>query len=637
MKWRSKRNIKDQLPFDGIDGSEEVLSQGIVTKHDLVAPDALVLRPGYLQIGEQGYAKTLLITGYPREVEAGWLSSLYAFPGNIRVSCYIEPIDSRQSVGQLTRQMRYHQASLMVDQKRGKITDPYLEAAMMDATNLRDGLARGDVKIFQYHLHITVFAYSEDELERTTRLLEAELESKMMDYRRTTLEHDLGFKTTLPLGQMLLPRARNMDSFSISTAFPFLSSELTHDQGEIWGVNKLNNSIVLLDRFSYMNAHTTTIAASGAGKSYWLKQLLTQSRFRDIGGIIIDPSDKEYERWANTFDGTYIRLGVSSTDRINPFEITLPKELGGVDKGWKPVTEKVDYLKSMLDVMLDGLNAEEKAILDAILYLVYEKYGLTDDWTSLIHASGGSEDLKDRLGFRQMTMKQMPTLSDLLELIEEQEATKSLADRLRPHVTGSLQIFNGQTNVNLDRDLVIFDVHELVNAKGNLAPTAYFILTEFISRTLSQIRKKRVVAIDEAHFLFQHPDTALFVERLFRVARKLGAGISLITQSIHDFLDAPGAKQAMVCLQNSSLVFLMKQQNLQVVETLKDVFQLSDAEKYFLLHAARGEGILLAGSDRVALKVEVPECLHRLITTDPFEMAEMSEEQRQKVNSQVSV
>lgn len=611
------------------------LERGILTKQDLVAPESLDLsQPGYIQIGENSFCRTLMVTGYPREVEPGWLSSMYAFPANIRIATYIEPIDAKASVQELSRQMRYHQASLLADAKRGRVPDPFVEAALHDATELRDALARGDAKVFQHHMHITLFASSLEGLNRTTQLIEAELESKLMESRRTTFEQDRGFKTTLPLGRVLLPRARNMDSFSLSTTFPFLSSELTHDMGEIWGVNKLNNSIVLLDRFSYMSAHTTTIAASGAGKSYWLKQLLTQSRFRGIGGIIIDPSDREYYRFAKTFGGTYIRLGISSPDQINPFDIVVPKNLKNLaDAEKKPVTQKVDYLKSLLDVMLEGLTIQEKALLDKVLYEVYRQKGMTDDWQSILEPDSmtGLEEGGLVFSMKPKT-KEMPTLADLLTLLENDPVTEDLANRLRPYVTGSLQIFNGQTNVNLENDLVVFDVHEIVShSKGNLASTAYFILTEFIMQKLRQSRKQRVVAIDEAHFLFRHLQTAQFIEALFRIARKLGAGISLITQSINDFLDADGAKQAMVCLQNSSLVFLMKQQTMQAVDKLQEVFRLSDAEKYFLVNADRGEGILLAGNQRVALKVEVPDSLHRIITTDPTELAQIEAEEAQLV------
>jgi conjugal transfer ATP-binding protein TraC len=631
-----RRKGKPSISFNVVDeGETRHLERGMLTKQDLVAPESIDLsQPGYIQIGENSFCRTLVVTGYPREVEPGWLSGVYAFPANIRIGTYVEPIDAKGSVQELSRQMRYHQASLLADAKRGRVPDPYTEAALHDATELRDALARGDAKVFQHHMYITVFVTSLEELNHTTQLIEAELESKLMESRRTTFEQDRGFKTTLPLGRVLLPRARNMDSFSLSTTFPFLSSELTHDNGEIWGINKLNNSIVLLDRFSYMSAHTTTIAASGAGKSYWLKQLLTQSRFQGIGGIIIDPSDREYYRFTKTFGGTYIRLGISSPDRINPFDIVIPKNVKNVaDDEKKPVTQKVDYLKSLLEVMLEGLTVQEKALLDDALYEVYRQKGMKDDWESILDP-GSLAGLQDGgLVFSlKPKMKEMPTLADLLELLEADPTTEDLANRLRPYVTGSLQIFNGQTNVDLENDLVVFDVHEIVShSKGNLAPTAYFILTEFIMQKLRQSRKQRVVAIDEAHFLFRYLQTAQFVEALFRIARKLGAGISLITQSINDFLDSAGSKQAMVCLQNSSLVFLMKQQTMQAVDKLQEVFHLSDAEKYFLANADRGEGILLAGNQRVALKVEVPESLHRIITTDPVELARMEEEETQMV------
>jgi type IV secretory pathway VirB4 component len=389
---------------------------------------------------------------------------------------------------------------------------------------------------------------------------------------------------------------------------PFLSSELVHPEGEIWGVNRLNNSIVLVDRFSYVNAHTVTIAASGAGKSYWLKSILTQARFRDIGAIVLDPSDREYQGWCTAFQGQYVRLGPASADRINPLDVSSTDLMADP----RALTSKVDFVRGLCEVMLGGLNARERAVVDAALYATYLRRGYADD------------DEPGRAAGAVDAERVPPTMADLAVELRASAAGRGIADRLRPFTEGSLRIFAGPTTVDLMADLIVFDVHEVVAYERALAPAAYFVLAEFILRRLRQRRRRTFVAIDEAHYLLRHPTTARFVESLFRTGRKLGAGVSLITQSLGDLLgggDRDAERSARACLANAAVTFLMRQQNTREADELAAVYRLSRAEADLLRSARRGEGIVIAGDQHIALRVEVPPELHGLITTDPDEVA----------------
>jgi conjugal transfer ATP-binding protein TraC len=578
------------------------LAAGATTLPDLLGPESLSVLPDRLDLGGR-LARTLVVVGYPRFVEPGWLAPLYAFAGDLRIASHIEPVATTQAMAELGRHVQDLRASLIRSERAAADRDPYTEAALEDAEGLRAGLARSETRLFRIHLLVTIFADTVQQLDRLTRSLQADLAGRLVISRVARLEQLEAFVSTLPLADLRLPAGRNLDAFAASTLMPFLSSELVHPEGEIWGVNRLNNSIVLLDRFAYVNAHTVTIAASGAGKSYWLKSLLTQARFRDIAAIVLDPSDREYERWCTAFGGQYVRLGPASDDRINPLDLT-PADLMADPRA---ITAKVDFVRGLCEVMLGGLNARERAVVDEAIYACYLRRGYADADRGPLPAGG------DRVP---------PTLADLSAELRASAVGRTIADRLWPFTDGSLRLFAGPTTVDVMADLVVFDVHEVVAYERALAPAAYFVLAEMILRRLRQRRGRTFVAIDEAHYLLRHPTTARFVETLFRTGRKLGVGVSLITQSLGDVLgggDRDAERSARACLANAAVTFLMRQQNTREADELAAVYRLSRAEADLLRSARRGEGIVIAGDQHIALRVEVPPELHALITTDPTE------------------
>jgi conjugal transfer ATP-binding protein TraC len=548
---------------------------------ELAAPDGVACGPDDLFLGGV-WARSLVVVGYPRQVEPGWLAGLYAFPASMRVAATIEPQDSSRAVAELTRQMQDLRATLIKADRRQGERDPYTEAALEDASALRDALARGRSKLFRYHVELTLLAPDRAELDRLTRLLETELEARLLLTRHAVFEQDRAFRATLPQGEPPVGSGRNMDSFALSTTLPFLAGELAHPGGDLWGVNLRHNSVVTVDRFSCLNAHSVTVAASGAGKSYWLKSVLTQARLRGVRVYVIDPQG-EYLEWARACGGRRLRLAPGSSDRINPLAL---------GDGPASPEARVEFARGFCQVLLGRLTPREVAMLDGALGAAY-------------------------------AVRPDPTLGHLLAALEAERPAADLAARLRPYVRGSLNLFDGPTTADLDADLIVFDVSELVQADRTLAPAAYFVLAEFVMRRLQASSGRSVVAVDEAHFLLGHPATARFLEGLFRAGRKLGAGISLVTQSLGDLLgegaDPDAARAARACLANAACVLLMRQQNSREAELAGRVFRLSRAEVEFLLAARRGEGLLLAGDRRAALRVEVPRELHPLFTTDPDE------------------
>lgn len=585
------------------------LARGAVTLKDQLAPDGVYVLPDRLEVTAAGtkYCRTLAVKEWPREVEGGWLNSLYAFQANLRLASFIFPQDTAAMVKNLTTNLRHLETTLLIDEKRGRLPDPYVLARADDAKELRDRLARGETRIFQHYFLVTVVADSTEELEEAAWSLESELRGKMAAPDRLLFQQDQAYRSTLPLGRCLAGQGRYFDTESLATTFPFVTRELIEPSGVLWGINKQDNSLVLLDRWQHSPGHALVVAASGAGKSYQVKSLLLQERLRGCGAILIDPSDREYHRWCRALGGQYVRLGLGG-DVINPLDLVPPPDpLCPPPDERLPVTQKVQYLKVLLRLMSGEVRPEEMAALDALLYQVYREKGIADDWASV----GGRE---------------MPTLADVLRLLWANEATRRLAGLLAPYVEGSLRVFSGRTNVDLAADLVVFDIHDLVegNRAQELRQAAYFVLTEFILQRMRRARQRRILNIDEAHYLFRDEATAKFLEAALRTARKYNVAVNLISQRLADFSgEAAGA-----VLANTPIVLLMRQLNENELAHVANTFRLSDAEVMILRNAGRGEGLLLCGEARVALEVRVPPAWHRFMTTDPAEVAALEAEEK---------
>src|SRR5690606_4068808 len=244
----------------------------------------------------------------------------------------------------------------------------------------------------------------------------------------------------------------------------------------------------------------------------------------------------------------------------------------------------------------------EEAVLDRALVLTYKLKGITPD--------------------PDTQKNEPPLLEDLYKVflgMEEPEAS-GLADRLERYVKGSAAgLFDKPSNIDLNNTFTVFGVRDLEDA---VRPVAMYVILDYIWTNIRRSRKKRILVVDEAWFLMQNPDSAKFLFSLAKRARKYFLGLTTITQDVEDFISTDLGK---AIVTNSSLQFLMKQST-SSVDKLAEVFYLSSGEKNLLLSSNIGEGLFFAGSAHVALQVVASPDEHRLITTNPRELAAMDEE-----------
>ena len=566
--------------------------QGSASVLDLVSPAAIEVDFDYLKINNRFY-RTLFVVGYPRYVSANWLAPLINFDHSLEISMFIYPIEGKGVLDDLRRKIAEMQAEINMDVGRGVMINPATQAKLEDALVLQQDLVKGIERFFQFALYVTVPAESLDELNHITKQIESTLGALLIITKNTALsEVENGFKSTLPLCQDALLFTRNMDTTSLATTFPFTSSELTANQGILYGINSYNDSLIIFDRFSLENANSVIFAKSGAGKSYLVKLEALRSLMFGTEIIIIDP-ENEYKSLCEAVGGEFISFGFNAPTKINPFDLSQVYSEGENELGLKLLS-----LHSLFKVIMGELDSTQEAILDRALVATYKMKGITPDPISQKNEPPLMEDLyKTLIG------------------MEEPQA-KSLADKIEKFIKGSLTgIFDQKSNIDIKNPFTVFAIRDL---EESLRPIAMFIILDYIWTRVRRDLKKRVLIVDEAWYLMRYPDSANFINSIAKRARKYYLGLTTISQNVEDFLSNDLGK---AIITNSSIQILMKQHP-AAIDKIAEVFYLSEGERQMLLSADVGEGLFFAGLNHVAMKVVSSPDEHLLVSSSPKEILE---------------
>jgi len=258
---------------------------GVLTIKDLIAPPTIDVDFDVLKIGSL-FHRTLFVAGYPRFVSANWLEPLISFNHTLEIAMYVYPTRSEEVLENLKRKVGEMEATIQSDMKRGRVIEPSIQVALEDALGLQQELAKGAQRFFQFGLYVTIPARTIEELNKTTKSVEATLASLLITTKRTILQMEEGFKTTLPMGQDRIVITRNMDTTSLATTFPFTTSELTANEGILYGINSHNDSLVIFDRFTLENANTVVFGKSVARWEPILVRQNDQTRLETIGTLV---------------------------------------------------------------------------------------------------------------------------------------------------------------------------------------------------------------------------------------------------------------------------------------------------------------------------------------------------------------
>ncbi len=346
--------------------------------------------------------------------------------------------------------------------------------------------------------------------------------------------------------------------------------------------------------------------------SYFCKLEVLRSLMLGTDVIIIDP-EKEYKHLSDAVGGTFINISLASESKINPFD--LPRSGAKDVKTADIIRSSVITIKGLLKIMIGqrlkggggGFSPQEDSLLDRALLETYAK--------------------KDIVPGCDLTKVEVPTLSDLQDVLGGMEGGGDLAERLKKYTEGTFSGFlNHPTNVKMDNQLVIFSVRDL---EDELRPMAVYTIVNYIWNVVRAELKRRILLIDEAWWLMQHEDSAKFIFALVKRCRKYYLGVTTITQDVNDFLNSPYGR---AIVTNSAMQLLLKQSPAAVDSVVK-TFMLTEGEKYLLLECGVGDGIFFAGAKHAAIKVVASYSEDQLITSDPKQMLEIEEAKREFAQS----
>jgi conjugal transfer ATP-binding protein TraC len=524
------------------------------------------------------YVRTVYIAGYPYVANSGWLDCVIKFNNNADISYHLYEIAASQAIPKLHRKITELESTKRAMMQAGKIIGPEVTDPLGSAIALRDKIQRGQEKLFQISIYIAIRAETLEALNSTTKLLESTLASRMFYSKAARYTQLDGLQSILPRAEDRLSQKRNLDSSSAALSFPFISSEFVQESGVLYGINRSNNSLVILDRFSLHNANSITFAQSGSGKSYAAKVEVLRQLMQGTKVIVIDP-EREYKALAQSVAGTYINLSLHSQEKINPFDVAT------TSRGRSDTAEHSQDLTEVISLLAEGLSPREKAAVDKALIRMYQvdrdtKQPLLEDLYSELH--------------------------DLGQL--------NLCERLEKYISGSLSnVFNAQTNIELSNRLVVFDIKDLPES---LRQIMMLIISNFVQTQVKAKPEKRMLLIDEGWLLLQHEESARFIAGLVRRARKYYLGVAIISQQANDFLSNEYGR----AIASQSALRILMRQDTTTVKQVASEFNLSEYEQSMLLTCDKGEALIIADQNHVAVQIVASSFEHPMLTTNPAEL-----------------
>ena len=566
--------LRRALCRESMSGLPTVDEDVITEVGDAVAPAAFIESPTEVRLGDR-LARTHAVTGYPRALTPGWVERLLGFDGDLDVSLHVLPAVSATALRFLSRRAGELSSTARLAQERGQLTDPLRVAALEDVTELQDRLARGDERLYTVGLYVTVHGQDRDQLDLSSRRLEALLGSLVVDSRRLTLQQAPALISSLPLGLDRVGLRRFLNTSALAATFPFTGSDLTSTDGLLYGVSPKSKSVVFLDPFALHNHNEVIFATSGAGKSYLTKLKLIRAHQRGIRFHVIDP-EGEYAPVVTALGGTVITVCPGRPVGIDPFQVDAERP--------GALASRIASLLTLIDLLGGGLSVNQRAAAEEALSFAYASHGYSEGRAS-----------SDRPPDLAAVIAALTRRLDRWQAVTRAEV-EELAHRLDRYVSGSGRwLFEAATEMERPEGPVAYVLSDM--PEEDRAP-AMFLVLDRLQAVIAENRSPLLMPIDEAWRLMRFAQTAGFVQELAKTLRKRHAGLVLITQDISDVLSTP-VGEAVVTSAASQV--LMRQAP-QAMPRLAQLFNLTPAEQSWLLTAQPGEGLLLAGDRRVPFR-----------------------------------
>jgi len=594
MKFPFLSPKKEKVP-------EKIFETEKITIKDVIAPSSIYLGSNFLKIGGR-YLRSYFIFSFPKYLSHVWLSPVINLDIPMDIGIHIYPYSAEKILKQLRKKITEILAEIQEREEKGLIRDPQLEIAYREMEELRDRLITAQEKMFKVGVYLTIYGNSEKDLREVENILRAIFESRLIYIKPASFRQKEGVHSTFPYGLDQIQVLTPMNTSPLATIFPFVSLDLSSNDGILYGINRHNNSLILFDRFSLENANEVVFGKAGSGKSYYVKLQILRSLMQGIDVIVIDP-ENEYRMLAEAVGGSFINVSLASPNHINPFDLPIPRE---DEKPEDVLRSNIINLVGLMRIMLGGMTPEEDAIMDKALTEVYAAKDITPETNPSLW--------KERI----------PLMEDLEKVLEGMEGAESLVRRIRRFTKGTFaQFFNQRTNVTMDKPLVVFGIRDM---EDELKPIALFIILRYIWNKVRSELKKRILVVDEAWWIMKEEDGASFLYGIVKRCRKYWLGVTTITQDVGDFMRSMYGQPI---ITNSSICVLFKQSP-ATIDIVQKTFNLTDEEKYLLLECEVGEGIFFAGQKHVLMKVVASYTEDQIVTSSPEQILRLKMEKRLK-------
>ena len=581
---------------------DQVLKTGLGTK-DYIAPTSFLFKSGKDFMMGDTYGAVSYLQILAPELTDKMLAEFLDIDKNLIVTMHVQSLDQLKAIKLIKSKVTDINRMKIEEQKKAvrsgydmEIIPSDLATYGGDAKKLLDDLQSRNERMFLVTVLFLNTAKTRQELDNAVFQVAGIAQKYNCALRRLDYMQEDGLMSSLPLGFNHIPIRRALTTTAAAIFVPFTTQELfMGGESLYYGLNALSNNIIMVDRKKLKNPNGLILGTPGSGKSFAAKREITNAFFVTQDDIIIGDPEGEYFPLVHALGGQVIHISATSHDYINPMDINM--DYSDDDN---PLGVKSDFILSLCELIMgsrNGIEAEEKSVIDRCLPLVYQKY------------------------FENPVPENMPVLGDLYACLRSQKEPQAqrIATALEIYVNGSLKVFNHQTNVKLDNRIVCYDIKELGKQLKKLG--MLIIQDQVWNRVTINRSEHRATRyyIDEFHLLLKEEQTAAYSVEIWKRFRKWGGIPTGITQNIKDLL---ASREIENIMENSDFI-LMLNQAAGDRQILAKQLNISPYQLSYVTNSGAGEGLLFYGNTIIPFKDHFDKSLklYAIMSTRPEDVA----------------
>ena len=562
---------------------------------DYICPDSVEKHSDYLKLGEK-YCRVIFLKDYASYIKDTMVSELTDMNRNMMLSIDVIPIPTDEAVREVESRLLGVETNITNWQRRQNKNNNYsamvpydMELQRKESKEFLDDLTTRDQRMMFAVITMVHMADTKEQLDADTEAILATARKHMCQMASLKYQQLDGLKTVLPFGVRKINTFRTLTTESLAVFIPFKVQEIMDRGGIYFGENAISHNLIMCNKANLLNQSAFLLGVPGSGKSFSAKELITFLILNTDDDILICDPEGEYAPLVQAMGdrGSVIHVSAGGRDRLNAMYM-----VDGYGEN-NPIVVKSQFILSLIEQIDNkGVGPQQKSIIDRCITIVYQEAAETGI---------------------------VPTLTTLREkLLEQPEPeAKQIALSLELYTTGSLDIFGKQGNVDMDKRIVVFDIHGL---GAQLKPAGLLVITDtMLNRvTVNWKKGKRThVFIDEFHVVFENEFSAAFFNSAWRQFRKRNAYPTAITQNVEYLLDSV---QASTMLSNSEFIVMLNQAASDRAKLAK-LLNISSEQMSYITNADAGCGLIKYGSALVPFINRFPKNtkLYELMTTKPGE------------------